>query len=47
LLPVQRQTSKLVADFELCGARWLNKGVFISVGSRRPGIVIYEAYLVA
>ena len=26
---------------------WLNKGVFISVGSRRPGIVIYEAYLVA
>jgi hypothetical protein len=26
---------------------WLNKGVFISVGSRHPGIVIYEAYLVA
>jgi hypothetical protein len=26
---------------------WLNKGVFISVGSRRPGIVIYETYLVA
>jgi len=26
---------------------WLNKGVFISVGGRRPGGVIYEVYLVA
>ena len=26
---------------------WLNKGVFISVGGRRPGGVIYETYLVA
>ncbi len=26
---------------------WLNKGVFISVGGRRPGTVIYETYLVA
>ena len=26
---------------------WLNKGVFISVGDRRPGGVIYETYLVA
>ncbi len=26
---------------------WLNKGVFISVGGRRPGEVIYEVYLVA
>ena len=26
---------------------WLNKGVFISVGGRRPGAVIYETYLVA
>ena len=25
---------------------WLNKGVFISVGGRRPGSVIYETYLV-
>jgi uncharacterized protein DUF3237 len=25
---------------------WLNKGVFISVGGRRPGGVIYETYLV-
>jgi muconolactone delta-isomerase len=25
---------------------WLNKGVFISVGARRPGTVIYETYLV-
>jgi hypothetical protein len=24
---------------------WLNKGVFISVGGRRPGAVIYESYL--
>ncbi len=26
---------------------WLNKGIFISVGGRRPGGVIYETYLVA
>ena len=26
---------------------WLNKGVFISVGGRGPGGVIYETYLVA
>jgi uncharacterized protein DUF3237 len=26
---------------------WLNKGIFISVGGRRPGAVIYETYLVA
>src|SRR5205807_8777057 len=25
---------------------WLNKGVFISVGGRRAGAVIYETYLV-
>jgi hypothetical protein len=25
---------------------WLNKGVFISVGARRPGGVVYETYLV-
>ena len=26
---------------------WLNKGVFVGVGGRRPGAVIYEMYLVA
>jgi Protein of unknown function (DUF3237) len=26
---------------------WLNKGIFISVGGRGPGAVIYETYLVA
>jgi Protein of unknown function (DUF3237) len=25
---------------------WLNKGVFVSVGGRGPGVVIYETYLV-
>jgi Protein of unknown function (DUF3237) len=25
---------------------WLNKGVFVSVGGRQPGSVIYEIYLV-
>jgi Protein of unknown function (DUF3237) len=25
---------------------WLNKGIFIGVGARRPGGVIYETYLV-
>jgi Protein of unknown function (DUF3237) len=29
------------------GLDWLNKGVFISVGGRKPGGVIYETYLVA
>jgi Protein of unknown function (DUF3237) len=28
------------------GLDWLNKGVFISVGARQPGGVIYETYLV-
>lgn len=26
---------------------WINKGVFVGVGGRRPGAVIYETYLVA
>jgi len=26
---------------------WLNKGVFVAVGGRRPGAVVYETYLVA
>jgi hypothetical protein len=26
---------------------WLNKGVFVGVGGRQPGVVIYETYLVA
>ena len=25
---------------------WLNKGVFVSVGGRQPGGVVYETYLV-
>ena len=25
---------------------WVNKGVFVSVGGRRPGGVIHETYLV-
>jgi hypothetical protein len=28
------------------GLDWLNKGVFISVGARQPGAVVYETYLV-
>jgi hypothetical protein len=28
------------------GLDWLNRGVFVSVGGRRPGAVIYETYLV-
>ena len=28
------------------GLDWLNKGIFISVGGRQPGGVIYEVYLV-
>jgi hypothetical protein len=26
---------------------WLNKGIFVSVGGRGPGVVIYETYLVS
>jgi len=26
---------------------WLNRGIFVSVGARRPGGVVYETYLVA
>ena len=26
---------------------WVNKGIFISVGGRLPGAVVYETYLVA
>jgi hypothetical protein len=26
---------------------WLNEGVFISVGGRQPGRVLYDTYLVA
>jgi hypothetical protein len=26
---------------------WLNQGIFVSVGGRQPGAVIYETYLVA
>ena len=26
---------------------WLNQGIFISVGGRQPGAVVYETYLVA
>jgi Protein of unknown function (DUF3237) len=29
------------------GLDWLNRGVFVSVGGRRPGGVTYETYLVA
>ncbi len=28
------------------GLDWLNKGVFVSVGGRQPGAVVYETYLV-
>jgi hypothetical protein len=35
------QIETAAPDFE-----WLNKGVFISVGGRQSGVVIYEVYLV-
>jgi hypothetical protein len=35
------QIETAAADLE-----WLNKGVFIGVGGRQPGGVIYEIYLV-
>ena len=42
-------TFRTWTQIETASARldWLNKGVFISVGGRRPGGVTYETYLVA
>ncbi len=42
-------TFRTWTQIETASARldWLNKGVFISVGARRPDGVIYETYLVA
>ena len=42
-------TFRTSTQIETASARldWLNKGVFISVGGRRPGGVVYETYLVA
>jgi hypothetical protein len=42
-------TFRTSTQIETASARldWLNKGVFISVGGRRQGGVIYETYLVA
>jgi muconolactone delta-isomerase len=42
-------TFRTSTQIETASARldWLNKGVFISVGGRRPGRVMYETYLVA
>jgi Protein of unknown function (DUF3237) len=42
-------TFRTWTQIETASARleWLNKCVFISVGGRRPGSVIYETYLVA
>ena len=41
-------TFRTSTQIETAAARleWLNKGVFISVGGRRPGAVRYETYLV-
>jgi hypothetical protein len=41
-------TFRTSTQIETAGADldWLNKGVFISVGGRQPGGVIYETYLV-
>ena len=40
-----RTSTKIEADARQLD--WLNKGVFISVGARQPGDVIYDTYLVA
>ena len=42
-------TFRTSTRIETASARldWLNKGVFISVGGRQPGGVMYETYLVA
>ncbi len=39
-----RTATEIEAD---AGLDWLNKGVFLSVGARSPGGVIYETYLIA
>ncbi len=42
-------TFRTSTQIETASARldWLNKGVFVRVGGRRQGSVIYETYLVA
>ncbi len=42
-------TFRTSTQIETASARldWMNKGVFISVGGRRPGSVVYETYLVS
>jgi hypothetical protein len=42
-------TFRTSTRIETASARldWVNKGVFISVGGRQPGGVMYETYLVA
>jgi muconolactone delta-isomerase len=41
-------TFRTCTEIETAAAEldWLNKGVFVSVGGRRPGAVVYETYLV-
>jgi Protein of unknown function (DUF3237) len=41
---VFRTCAKIETGVE--GLGWLNKGIFVSVGGRQPGGVIYEVYLV-
>ena len=41
------RTSTQIQEQAVPELDWLNKGIFISVGGRQPGGVIYETYLVA
>lgn len=42
-------TYRIAASVETSAAQlqWLNDGVFVCVGAREPGAVVYEVYLVA
>jgi hypothetical protein len=44
--PLSMQGNGLIRLVLFVQSGWLNKGVFISVGGRQPGGVIYETYLV-
>jgi hypothetical protein len=51
LTPVYRLEATLgepadLGDTAAAELDWLNKGVFVSVGGRQPGGVVYETYLV-
>ena len=45
--PSTRSAAATQIETTAAELEWMNKGIFVSVGGRRPGAAIYETYLVA